>query len=646
MKNFRRALTEALRYWPSLAFAFLCSFAVAFLWGGNILAFYPILQATLSGESVQDWMDREIGNTQKTIADLESKVDQWQIELQAEDANTQKLNAAIEKTKQDIMVHQAQLMGSQKFRPWADVLPTSPFNTVALIVGLLMVSTVVKHIFLVTNEVLVGRAAIDISRNLRTKIFEKALRLDRATFSQLGTSGFSAHITHTAEGLSQGLMNTLGGAVREPLKILSCLVVAGGICPRLLLISMVVAPIVGYMLVWITRRLKTISQRVLSKSTSFHEVMLESLGNIQTVQAYTMEEGEGERFRNATQDLRNYGLKFIFYTALSKPVIEFLGLGMLCVTIVGGAYLVLNNKTDLLGIPVCSTPLSVPSLLIFFGALVGASDPLRKLSSVYTSIYAGTVAADMLYPLLDQPSQIRDPETPTTVASPHSKIELNHITFGYRPDHIVLQDVSLEIPFGSTVAIVGHNGSGKSTLISLLCRFYDPMQGQMLIDGVDLRQMKLEDLRKRIALVNQHTELFNDTIRYNIAYGNKQATEEQILAASQQAHAHDFIMTALPEKYETRVGHNGHRLSGGQRQRIALARALLRDPEILILDESTSQIDMHSEELIRESLAAHRGRRTMIIITHREALLELADIVYEVRDGKLHETSSRQLKVA
>ena len=243
----------------------------------------------------------------------------------------------------------------------------------------------------------------------------------------------------------------------------------------------------------------------------------------------------------------------------------------------------------------------------------------------------------MIYSLLDRPSEIRDPEQPKDLPRPHGRLTMSDVAFGYHPGQNVISDVNLEIPFGSTIAIVGSNGSGKSTLINLLCRFYDPTAGRISVDGIDYRELRLHDLRGRIALVNQQTELFNETVRYNIRYGTPEATDDEVIAAAKRAHAHEFISTVLHEGYATRVGRNGSSLSGGQRQRIALARALLCDPEILILDEATSQIDMQSEQLIRESLAELRGERTMIIITHREKLLELADRVYEVAEGRLVE---------
>lgn len=644
MKNFRRALLDSLHYWKSLALATLCSIVVAFLWSFNIAAFFPILQVVLEDRTIQQWFDEQIAKNQADSLDMSGEIAQLekQLALRADPAIQKKLNLR----RQSL---ESLEYGSQwylKYKPWVALLPKDPFQTVAWIMAFLMLTTVVKHFFMLANEILVARIAMDISRELRSRLFAKALYTDRASFSGIGTSGFSAYIMQTADGLSVGLTSTLGGAVREPLKVVGCLIAAGMINFRLLLLSIVVAPAVGFLLYWITQRLKAISRKALSESMSFYEVMLESLNNLQTVQAYTMEKVEKERFDKSTSEMRRVGLKFVFFTSLSKPVIEFLGIGMLCTTIVCGSYLVLKQKTDFLGIPLASEPPSVPGLLTFFLMLIGMTDPLRKVSAVYSSIYAGSVAADAIYGLLDRQNAITDPKQPVQVNTPHRNINIQNISFGYHFEQRVIRDVSLQIPFGSTIAIVGANGSGKSTLINLLCRFYDPLEGSISLDDVDLRHMLIGDLRSRIALVTQQTELFNDTVRYNIRYGSLSASDEAVERAAREAHAHEFIQSALPHGYDTRVGQSGHRLSGGQRQRIALARAILRNPEILILDECTSQIDMRSEELIRDSLSAHRGKRTLIIITHREALLELADIVYEVHDGKFNAIRAGELKAA
>jgi ATP-binding cassette, subfamily B, bacterial MsbA len=641
MKNFLRALRQASKHWMAILLASACSFAVATLWAANIGAFLPILEVTIRGTSTQKWVEAEISRCDTALENIGTEISQIEQELAAPVVAVER-QQSLSVTRDNLIrsrdIYLAQREGYAKTQPWLDrFVPHDPFNTIVLIVAALVGSTLLRHVFLIGNELLVGRVALDISRDLRNRIFKRVVFMDRASFARQGNATFVNLIVHTTEMLSVGLMNTLGAAVREPLKLIGCMIGAAMICWRLLLMSVVIAPVCGFMLYVVTRRIKGISNRVLERSAGFHEVLLESLENIQTIQAFQTEQMEQKRFDTATSLMKRFGLKFLFLTSLSKPIIEFLGVGMLGTTIIGGSYLVLNNQTHIMGMRICDEPLSVSALLVFFGFLIGLSDPLRKLSTVYATIYSGTVAADLIYTMLDRPSEIRDPENPKTLSSPHGRLRLNSVDFGYYAGQTVISDINLDIDFGSTIAIVGSNGSGKSTLINLLCRFYDPTAGTITLDGIDYRELRIADVRGRIALVNQQTELFNDTVTYNIRYGTPSATDEEVIAAAKRAHAHEFISTVLQDGYATRVGRNGSSLSGGQRQRIALARALLCNPEILILDEATSQIDMQSEQLIRESLAELRGERTMIIITHREKLLELADRVYEVAEGQLVE---------
>jgi ATP-binding cassette subfamily B protein/subfamily B ATP-binding cassette protein MsbA len=250
-------------------------------------------------------------------------------------------------------------------------------------------------------------------------------------------------------------------------------------------------------------------------------------------------------------------------------------------------------------------------------------------------IYGGAMASNMLYGVLDAPSNITAAHSPEVLNGTGHRLSIKELSFHYHQHHPVLQDINLDISYGSTVAILGPNGSGKSTLIQLLCRFYDPIGGRICLGNVDIKRLSLYDLRSRIAIVSQSTELFNRTVLENIQYGSPEATQEQVYDAAKLAHAHRFITESLSHGYETVVGQSGQKLSGGQRQRIALARAILRKPEILILDESTSQIDMESELQIRETLQQMKGSMTIIIITHREALTALADEVYTIQNGRL-----------
>jgi ATP-binding cassette, subfamily B, bacterial MsbA len=364
-------------------------------------------------------------------------------------------------------------------------------------------------------------------------------------------------------------------------------------------------------------------------------VLSEAFSGMETVKAFTMEKYERNRFHRVSKQCLRKGMKIALYSALIKPATEILGMAVIFIALIAGAYLVLNQETHLLGLRMCDRPLSVPALLLFYGLLVGASDPARRLSDVFSGIQAGVAAADRLFPLLDRLPQINDPPQPCAIPEPFLQIHFDHVDFRYAPDQSVLDDIDLSIRAGETLCIVGPNGCGKSTLINLLPRFHDPVAGRVRIDDVDLRDVRLRDLRRFVAVVTQQTLLFDDTVYNNIRYGSWNATPEQVVAAARRAHAHRFIEEKLEQGYETIVGQGGGRLSGGQRQRIALARAILRDPRILILDEATSQIDIGSEQLIHQALEDFVRDRTAIIITHRLATLELADRVLVLDAGRI-----------
>jgi ABC-type multidrug transport system fused ATPase/permease subunit len=267
--------------------------------------------------------------------------------------------------------------------------------------------------------------------------------------------------------------------------------------------------------------------------------------------------------------------------------------------------------------------------------LAGMSDPARRLSSEFGHIQQAAAAADRVYEIIDRQPTIVDPPNPQPLPKLTRAIKFEGVDFHYHPDKPVLQRLDLEIRAGETVAIVGPNGCGKTTLVQLLPRFYDPIAGRITIDGVDVRDVRLRDLRLRFGMVTQETLLFNDTVANNIAYGAPDSSRAVVEAAARKAHAHGFITEKLPEGYETLVGPGGSRLSGGQRQRIALARAILRDPEVLILDEATSQIDVESEQLIQAVLEEFTRGRTTFLVTHRVSAIALADRVVVMDKGQI-----------
>ena len=649
MHYFLRALRDAAKRWPLLLASFLCSAGVASLWGANIAALFPIIEVTLNGDSLQSWNARRLTDAQTRVE--AGRKEQADLETKLAGGEMPAAEAARARTRLDALTlavrgDQAVVYSSEKLGPWLDrLLPTDPFTTVLWVVAFVVASTFIKHAFLLTSTLIVTWVAMNISRDLRLRVFDKALSLDRAQFMRNGSAGFMAQVTHTSDMLTSGITSVFGGAVTEPLKIAACL--AGAVCIswQLTLACLTMAPVVGFLMVWLNRQIRGISRGILAKALGFHHVLLEALNNVLTVQAYTMEEFERQRFRSCTRDMMKTGMWHSFYFALANPITEILGIGMVATSIAVGAWLVINQETQIFGLTMTDRPMTVPGIMVFFGMLIGASDPVRKLSGVFTGVNLGIVGAQQLYPLLDTPSKLSEPAQPKTVASPHREIRLENVSFSYDGIDTVLSGVNLSIPFGERVAIVGPNGGGKSTLVNLVCRFYDPTQGAVLLDGVPLTDLMLHDLRRRIAMVTQQTELFNESILYNIRYGRWDASEEEIIEAATKAHAHEFI-SEFPDGYSTMVGPNGFRLSGGQRQRIALARAFLRNAEILVLDEATSQIDVESERLIHEALARYVENRTVIMITHRASTLALADAIIKVEHGVVTKRPAAQMQAA
>jgi ATP-binding cassette subfamily B protein/subfamily B ATP-binding cassette protein MsbA len=614
---------------------------VATLWGANIAAIYPIIETTLHGESLQEWNHKRLSTAQKELADVESQCRDLSRRIAAAVDGTARRNLELELSALQTRLHMAKASAysAERLQPLLErFLPSTPFATVTLIAIAVAVAAALKQFLMVANSMLVAYVSQSIARKMRGQLFDRAISLDRTGFDAFGISGFTAHITHTTDMLANGMTSFYGGAITEPLRIIACLVGAWIISWRLTLASLIFAPLAAFLILYLNRKIRALSIRVLHRSMGFHHVMLEVFNSLITVQANTMEEFERNRFRESTSQIKRTALTANFYHSLTSPVTELLGMGMLCTGVIVSGYLVINQQTHIFGIRMSQEPMTITLFTVFFAMLIGASDPLRKLSGVISGINNGMAAANLLYPILEIDSKLVVPKTPRPFPSPHQEIEFRDVCFSYDGARQVLDDVKLLVRCGEHLAIVGPNGGGKSTLISLLCRFYDPQRGAVLIDGMPLTDLSLKELRSRIALVMQQTELFNESILHNIRYGRWDATDEEVIAAAKFARAHDFI-SKFPNGYQTIVGPNGQRVSGGQRQRIALARAFLRNAEILVLDEATSQIDVESERLIHDALAEFGQDRTLIMVTHRESTLSLATKIVRIENGRIEEVS-------
>jgi len=648
MKNFLRVLRLAFRHKFTLAASVVCALVVAVLWGANIGTVYPFVEVAFRGESLQDWVRGGIEDSRQTAAEMTERIEQ----LNAQLAQTPLEGRSAIRTK--IAVAASRLAAEQKaqrlygrLKPYIDgYLPNDPFQTLALITGLLLLGTVVKDLFIMAQNVLVARLAQLSTFDLRKLFYRRTLQMDLSSFSGDGTTDLMSRFTHDMENVAQGVVILFGRLVREPLKMVSCLVGAAFICWRLLLLSLVIMPLAVFLIRWLARVLKRANRRAMEEMAEMYATLEESFRGIKIVKAFTNERQERKRFHNRSKQYFKKAMRIAQFDALSHPITEVMGIVTICLALLAGAYLVLANETHLLGVRMSPRPLSLGGLLVFYGLLAGMADPIRKFADVFTRLQRAAAASDRIFDCLDRRPQVRDPENPVAIGRHRQELVFDSVSFAYRPDQVVLRDIDLRIPFGRTVAIVGPNGCGKSTLANMIPRFYDPVAGSIRLDGVVLGDLRLRDLRRQIGLVTQETLLFDDTILNNIRYGSPQASRQQVIAAAKQAQAHHFIENELPDGYLTMAGSMGARLSGGQRQRIALARAILRDPAIIILDEATSQIDLESERAIQQVLEKFIRGRTAVIITHRTSILNLADQIVVMQSGSILQTGTHEQLLA
>jgi ATP-binding cassette subfamily B protein/subfamily B ATP-binding cassette protein MsbA len=444
-----------------------------------------------------------------------------------------------------------------------------------------------------------------------------------------------ARFTNDMELVGVGMKTIFGRVISEPLKAVSCVAFACWISWQLTLMFLILVPVALFILTKVGRMMKRATRRLLERMSSIYKVLQEVFLGIRVVKAFTREGYERRRFRDVTKDYCHKADMVVNLDALSDPVIELLGVLAVALALLAGAYLVLDRSAEekFWGVRMSNHPLEPEELLALYAYLVAIADPVRKLSSVYTRMQSGFAASDRIFDFLDRRPRVRPNCDGRRLTAVRHGIEFRDVCFSYDPDSPILTNVHLHVRAGETVALVGKNGCGKTTLVGLLPRFYDPDHGAVLIDGVDVRKMSLRNLRKQIGVVTQKAILFEGTIFENIAYGCRRATAEQVEAAAKRANAHEFI-TALPSGYQTRIG-EGRKLSGGEEQRIALARAILREPQILILDEFTSAADAESEAATHRALREFKRDRTVFVITHRLNTLEIADRIVVMDEKRI-----------
>jgi ATP-binding cassette subfamily B protein/subfamily B ATP-binding cassette protein MsbA len=645
--NFYKVVRMALRSKFTFALSVVCALMVAALWGLNIGAIYPVVEIFSKGDSMQEWVKGEIASAEKTAQQQKDDL----VVLRKQLAETAE-NQAAERRQLNVKILNAEARQDaetravhyyKKLQPWIEsYCPKEAFPTLLLAILVIFAGTLLKDFFLISNSILVAWMSQLATFNLSKLFYRRTLRMDLATFSDDGTADLMSRFTNDMNQVAGGLDTLLGKLVREPLKMISCLVLAGIINWRLLLLSLLIAPISAVAIRWLSKTLKRANRRAMEGMAVIYTTLEETFRSIKIVKAFTNERQERNRYHKNAKHYLKKAMKIAAYDSLVHPITEIMGIFSVCVALSAGAWIVINNSTHLLGIRLCDRPMNYLSLLLFFGLLAGVADPLRKLSDVFSRLQAAGAACDRIFVRLEREPAVRNPKHPLQCPRHSKSLEFNNVSFAYTPGKTVLDEVNLKIAAGETIAIVGPNGSGKSTMAHLIPRFADPASGEIRLDGTPIHQVRLRELRNQIGIVTQETLLFDDTIFNNIRYGCPHATREEVIAAAKQAHAHRFIEKELPDGYDTMAGALGNKLSGGQRQRISLARAILRNPSIMILDEATSQVDLESEQAIQKVLETFVRGRTTIIITHRLAILALADRIVVMQDGKIEDVGRHE----
>lgn len=644
MGNLGRVLRLALQSRFTFLASVLCALGAGVLWGGNIGAIYPVVEVTFQRQSFQTWIADKLHTAEKSRAEWTDKRDklQEQLAIAAPDERLA-IEDQIRNAETRIDAEQIAVEKYAWLKPYIDrYVPPNPFIALAIFGAVLILGTALKDVFLIAHQVLVARLSLLSTFNLQKKFYRRTLRMDVATFTNDGTADLMSRFTHDVQAVQAGVNGLFGKLIREPLKMAACLIGAGWICWRLLVLSLVIVPIAALAIQWLAKSLKRANRRAMEEMAVLYSTLEETFRGIKILKAFTMERRERWRFHGNAKKYYKKAMKIARYDSLSHPITEIMGILIICLALLAGGYLVIERQTHLLGIRMCTRPLDLGAILLFYGFLAGAADPARKLSDVLTQIQKAAAASDRIFAYLDREPAVQDPERARPLARHSTNLVFDNVSFAYQPDRPVLYGIDLEVRFGETVAIVGPNGCGKSTLANLIPRFADPTAGEIRLDGIPLRDVRLRSLRRQIGLVTQDPLLFDDTVFNNIRYGSPQATSEQVIDAARRAYADRFIEHELPDGYQTELGPMGGQLSGGQRQRIALARAILRDPAILILDEATSQIDLESEQVIQKVLEQFTRGRTTFIITHRLGALALADRIVVMEAGRIVDVGTHE----
>ena len=498
-------------------------------------------------------------------------------------------------------------------------------TTTMLVIGLFLAFAT----FLKTGAYFLSSATIvpvrtGVVRDIRNQLYQKINSLPLGFFSEERKGDIIARMSGDVQEIENSIMASLDMLFKNPILIISYFAALLVVSWELTLFTLVFVPIFGWFMGFVGRKLKAKSIKAQSLWSDTMSIVEETLGGLRIIKAFNAEEKMNKRFDRINSGYRDHIMKVNIRQSMAHPMSEFLGTVMIVIVLWFGGILVLNQQV-----------LDGSTFVYYLVILYSIINPLKEFSRASYNIPKGLASMERVDKILMAENNIREPENPVHIADFQHQIEFRNVSFKYA-DKWVLRDINLTIEKGKTIALVGQSGGGKSTLVDLIPRYYDVQEGEVLIDGINVKDLGIHDLRQLIGNVNQEAILFNDTFFNNISFGVDGATQEQVEQAARIANAHEFIM-ASEQGYDTNIGDRGGRLSGGQRQRVSIARAILKNPPILILDEATSALDTESERLVQDALERLMKTRTTVAIAHRLSTIRNADEIYVLHEGKIVE---------
>jgi ABC-type multidrug transport system fused ATPase/permease subunit len=503
-------------------------------------------------------------------------------------------------------------------------------KALVLVCGFLVITFLGKNLFRYLSLYFLAPVRNGVVRDLRQKLLQKMLNLPLSFFSDERKGDLMSRFSADVQEVEWSIMGVMEALVREPIVISGSLAYMLWVSPKLTVFVFVLMVFSGVIIGGIGKTLRKQSGEAQSKLGLVMSLVEETLGGLRILKGFNAESWQGERFGKENNDYARMLTRLSRRRDLASPLSEFLGIAVASVLLWYGAKLVFAYQ------------LSGPTFITFLYAFYSITEPAKAFSAATYSIRKGMGALERVEAVLDAPELISSAENARRIQRFEQQIEFRDVRFQYtNAERPALENIQLSIPKGKIVALVGASGAGKSTMADLLPRFYDPTDGQILIDGNDLRQLHVHDLRALLGIVSQEAILFNDTVRNNIAFSSIDASDEAVIAAAKAANAHEFIST-LPEGYDTNIGDRGSKLSGGQRQRLTIARALLKNPPILILDEATSALDSESEKLVQAALERLLENRTALVIAHRLSTVQNADEIIVMDAGRIIERGTHE----